>query len=124
MNGSIFRPMPGSVPARARFHGPCDGAKLGSPGFSLSPKRPPPLSAERPCEAPLTLLGSLLYVVFVVLVAMLWRRMWGLSSEQLFERAAQAHHLVLAVTHVHPRGGHWQQHQRWPAEQARESQPH
>ncbi len=70
------------------------------------------------------LLGSLLYVIFVVLVAMLWRRMWGLSSEQLFERAAQEHHLVLAVTHVHPRGGNWQQHQRWLAEQANASQPH
>ena len=60
--------------------------------------------------------GTILYLFLFALLARFWWRVRGLSFNELLDRSAQEHHVVLDVAMKHPRGGTWKQHQRWMQE--------
>lgn len=60
--------------------------------------------------------GVILYGLFVLIVFWFWRRMQGLSLDDLLERSAHEHHDILKVIAKHTSGGAWWQHQQWMAQ--------
>ena len=55
------------------------------------------------------------YGALAALVVMFWRRMWGLTLQQMLERPEHEHHVVQCVLCEHPRGGAWPLFKRWAA---------
>ena len=64
-------------------------------------------------------MGGILYVLFFLLAAWMWRRCRGLSVEQIIERDTREHHRVHAVFVSHPQGGSWGQFRRWMKDASR-----
>ena len=61
--------------------------------------------------------GLLIYVLLVWFLIMFWRKVHGLSFEDMLRRSAAEHTFVLSVTSRHPRGGTWGEHNRWMREE-------
>jgi len=58
-------------------------------------------------------LGPMLYVLLVALLYYMWTFRGTGGLDQLIDRAEHEHHRVHKVISRHPRGGTWQQYQRW-----------
>lgn len=66
----------------------------------------------------MTELGSLLYVVFALLVYMFWRRVRGETFDEILESSEREHHRVARVLKKHPHGGTWSEFQAWLKDQS------
>lgn len=62
--------------------------------------------------------GVLLYLLIAGLLVMFWRRVRGMSFDELLERSRREHHHVRRVLAKHPRGGSWKEHKAWMREEA------
>ena len=58
-------------------------------------------------------LGWLLYVVLAVLLYYFWTKVRGASFDELLDRAHDEHVAVHNVLHTHPKGGTFEEFQRW-----------
>ncbi len=61
--------------------------------------------------------GPLLYVMVAGLLLMFWRKVRGLSFDDLLEQSHREHRHVLKMIASHPHGGTWKEHQKRLREQ-------
>ena len=58
----------------------------------------------------------ILVIWVVAICALMGRRLYGKSLQELFDESDREHHRVQAVIARHPHGGTWHQFSRWLAE--------
>jgi len=61
--------------------------------------------------------GSLLYVVFAILIYVFWRLVRRRRFEQILQSSERNHHHVARVLKKHPHGGTWLEFQAWMKEE-------
>ncbi len=66
----------------------------------------------------MTTLGWALYLLALALAFWFWRRVRGLSFEDILDRSAHEHHRVMAVFSRHPHGGNWREYRQWEKDSA------
>ena len=57
--------------------------------------------------------GWVLYLVLAALLFYFWTRVRGASLDELIDRQHQEHVAVHKVLHKHPKGGTFEEFQRW-----------
>lgn len=55
----------------------------------------------------------LLYLMMAVILLWMWKRVRGMSLEEIVEKSATEHHQLTALFEVHPRGGDWSEFCHW-----------
>ncbi len=57
--------------------------------------------------------GVIVYLALAAILWLMWRQVRGSSFANLLARDLHLHHQVHAVIAHHPKGGAWQEYQRW-----------
>ena len=67
--------------------------------------------------ASMSMIGLVLYGLFLVLILMFWLYRAGRSLQQMIDQNAVDHHHVHRVITEHPIGGVWSRHRAWMDEE-------
>lgn len=58
----------------------------------------------------------LLYPIMAVILIYMWKKVRGMTLEEIVHKSADQHHKLIALFEDHPQGGDWPQFLRWQNE--------
>ena len=57
--------------------------------------------------------GLLLYPIMAIIIVSMWRRVQGMTIEEIVAKSAAEHHNLIKIFEQHPQGGDWDEFQQW-----------
>ncbi len=59
------------------------------------------------------ILGFALYPIMAIILWVMWRRVQGMTLEQILAKAAAEHHQLNEIFKAYPQGGDFREMERW-----------